>query len=396
MMVVFLKSDQRMAGKPSVGELEPFDMVEWKTLAPNRHPIDVAIGERMRVYYKIDGKKHFVRATTWNGLVKTITMSDGVTSSAGEPGDSWSDYDLRMLRIGQEELEDIRRTGCCKVSIFTNGGLKKFTSPSVVETTDAGGVATNAKDVRWEHVGFLSCFLVEIRKWSRPGHPKVAADPSVAFEQCAFEPQVTSADLYVARVDAERLRLRPASEWKCANYPFKIREGFPSLVFWLFQAACAIRDLPESKPADVLKWLESNAPNGEWEIRGIKSIAVLAHPGYKLRATFDSVSLGDFSPAEELLPCRLPKGLCLLMAITEWWLDQIERGAADRKALSFRLESASFGTCVIPNLVRLISKKGMTLEEGQDTVDEKALRRRELTKEIVEKSGSSDIALMKW
>ena len=38
----------------------------------------------------------------------------------------------------------------------------------------------------------------------------------------------------------------------------------------------------------------------------------------------------------------------------------------------------------------------MTLEEGQDTVDENALRRRELTKEIVEKSGSSDIALMKW
>lgn len=392
-----------MTEQQAVGELQPFDDVEWETLAPNRHPIDVAMAERMRVYYMVNHKKYFVRATRWNGLVTTITMSDGVTSTAPEPGDSWSDHDVRMLRVGLGELDDIRRAGSCLVSSFTNGGLKNGDSPSrSVNASGADEKSSNAPVVRWSHVDFLSCFLVDARKWSKPGHPKVPADTSVTFEQCAFEPRVTRADLYVARVDAERLKLRAVSEWKCVNYPFKIREGFPFLIFWLFQAACVMRDfpkrpgLPKSKPADVTKWLKNNAPKDISAIKGIPSIAVLAHPGYKFGGMFDAVSLGDFPPAQDLLPYRLPKGLCLLMAIAEWWLDEVERGTVDRKALRRRLESASFGKTVTPNIVRLISKKGMTLEEEQGDADDHALRRREFIREIVEKSGSSDIALVHW
>lgn len=386
-----------MAEQQAVGELQPFDDVEWETLAPNRHPIDVAMVERMRVYYMVNRKKYFVRATRWCGLCTTITMSDGVTSTAPEPGDSWSDHEVQMLQVGQGELDDIRRAGSCLVSSFTNGGLKKGESPSdSVDVPRSDRNSSNAPIVRWSHVDFLSCFLVETRKWSKRGHPQVPADASVTFEQCAFEPRVTRADLYVARVDAERLRLRAASEWKCVNYPFKIREGFPFLIFWLFQAACAMRDLPNSKAADVKKWLMNNAPKNVWAIKGIDSISVLAHRGYKFADMFDAVSFGDFAPAEDLLPYRLPNGLCLLMAIAEWWLDEVERGRADRKALLRRLQRASFGVSVTPNLVRLISQKGMTLEDEQGGADENALRRREFIREIVEQSGSSNIALVKW
>lgn len=383
-----------MAERPQIGELQPFNDVEWAALAPNRHPMDVALEEHMRVYYKLDAKKFFVRATAWNGLVTTITMSDGLVSSAPQPGESWSDYEVSMLRLGRVELEEIRSTGDCNVSIFTHGGLKGTGSAGEKRVAKSKDETATDPGVRWTHVNFLSCFPVEMRLWSRPGHPTLPVNSSVTFEQCAAALRIRCENLYVPRIDAERLKLKATSDWVCVDYPFKIREGFPFLVFWLFQASCALKDAPGSKPLDVLKWLEENAPEEEWAIKGKPSIAVLAHPQYGRRAEFDDVPLADFLPARSLAPMRLPKPLCLLMAITEWWLDEIENGRKDRKALIRRLEDACFGVSVVPNLTRVISKKGITLEERSDDGDVKALQHREWIREMVRKSGSPDVALL--
>ena len=383
-----------MAEQPQVGELQPFNDVDWAALAPNRHPVDVALEERMRVYYKLDVKKFFVRVTDWNGLVTTITMSDGLVSSAPQPGESWSDHEVSMLRLGRDELEEIRGTGDCNVSVFTHGGLKGTGSAGEKKVAKSKDKAATGSGVRWTQVGFLSCFPVKIRLWSRPGHPEVPLNSFVTFEQCAVALRIRCEDLYVPRVDAERLKLKATSDLVCVDYPFKIREGFPFLVFWLFQASCALKDAPGSKPADVRKWLSENAPEKDWAIKGIPSIAVLAHPDYKFKDAFSAIALADFPPAGSLAPMRLPKSLCLLMAITEWWLDEIENGRKDRKALVRRLEDACFVGTVVENLTRVISKKGITLEERSDDGDVKALERREWIRDKVRKSGSTDFALL--
>ena len=355
-----------MAEQTSIGEVKPLNDVDWDSLAPGRNRLDVVIDERLRVYYKLDTTQYFVRATRWSGLTRTITMSDGHVSTAQVPGDAWSDHEICLLLLNLDQLDDIRRFGSCKSSVFDKGGLKKaMPRPSDVSTSVSEAQATIPPAAAWRTVDFLSCILVDKNRWSRPGHPTIPRDQTVTFENCAARVPVQLDDLYVETASAERIGREDVGY----PPPDDARARPPAMV-WLYKVAVAYNrglvvplgpDKSTTKTEDyekIQEWLDKNAPKSI--VRGAlrKTAKTLAPQSYNRLSKFDEARLADIKGSDRVPKMHLSLAVRYALAMTEWWIDQEKNdGKQIRFELACRLSEANFGQEDITNLVAMITGK---------------------------------------
>ena len=272
------------------------------------------------------------------------------------PSGSWLS-DALLLQLSDLDIQELRATGDRTIVEFTAGGLRKGLD-----------IAADRR-MRMQYVNFSSAFLIERAKWADPRYP-LSPRNGVTYEQCAVAPRVEASDLFVASNDVDRLRLGLSSNWDCVDYPFKgsPENPVPIAIYWLYQASLALMKMPESKPSDAKKWLRRYADKKAYSLRRIDTVAVLAHPEYKLASRFDAVNVLDFYSRAQSLSENLPvKPVLLLMAIAEWWSEEAKTWAPKWESLpkkdrgeywmplARKLKEARFDQTVTQPLTSIIS-----------------------------------------
>ena len=334
-----------MAEQSQIGELQPFESVNWAALMETCHPVDVVLKERMRVYYKLDANKVFVRATAWNGLISTVTMSSGLVSVARESG-------------------EILETGNCRISKFKHGGLKSRNSQQgMVGGSDIERDRSNSPEVSWIKVDFLSCILVDVNCWSRADHPTLPKNSAVSFENCATEVHITIKDLYVIREDVERLL-----GWGVDYPPSGDSRERPLAVIWLYRVSLAYNrglilpldgeqpDKMEVHYKAIVNWLENNAPEEVGKAGWKRTAKTIVSINYNRSSKFNEAGLARYFTKELIPKNHLSLPVQYVLVLTEWWINQAEKRRS-LPELAYYLLEAGFGKIAVQDLVGMISGK---------------------------------------
>lgn len=349
-----------------VQALTKLGLAETGNLSSKVDPLSLLLKRSVAVYIEVDQSRYLVRA---KASAMALFVSN-CTILKGEETDHTLGLsiaqDLLYLRLDDSQVAEIRDFGDCHITVFSRGGLVR----RQIVKEHRGAIRGECGDMdALQLVCLYECSLIDKKKWDSRmpsiefGRELMSSDPFVVGRR------VSKNDLFISVVDAQMLRLKGSSSWDCVEYPFKgtPEDPVPPSIYWLYQASLALMKIPESKTSDAKAWLLKYADKQAFSIRSLDTLAVLAHPKYKLSRRFNAVNLADILPAKSLSGDLPTKPVVLLMAIAEWWSEEVkawgpawsllpesERGEV-WMPLAKKLKEARFDQTVTQTLTSIIS-----------------------------------------
>lgn len=349
-----------------VQALTKLDLAEAGSFSGKVDPISLLLKRSVAVYIEVDQSRYLVR-TKASAMAVLFSGSSNISGVENDCTVGLSIApDVLYLRLDDSQIEEIRDFGDSHITVFSRGGLVR----RHIAKEHRGAIRGESDDMgALQIVSLYECSLIDKKKWDSRmpsiefGRELMTSDPFVVGRR------VSKKDLFISVVDAQMLRLKGSSNWDCVEYPFKgtPKDPVPPPIYWLYQASLAMMKVPESKTSDAKAWLLKYADRQAFSVRSLDTLAVLAHPKYKLARRFNAVNVADFQPAKSLSGDLPTKPVLLLMAIAEWWSEEVkvwgqmwsllpenERGEV-WMPLAKKLKEARFDQTVTQTLISIIS-----------------------------------------
>ena len=350
-----------------VQALAKLDLADSGKYSKNVDPLALLLKRGVAVYIEVDQSKYFVRE---RASAISVLVSNCAYITEGEETDRALGLSVAShvlyLRLDESQVAEIREFGDCHVTLFRRGGLMQR---QVVKEC-SGATRSESGDVdALKLVELGECSLIDKKEWEarrssfKFGRELLSSDPFVV------RMRVGRSDLFISVVDAQALRLKGSSSWDCVEYPFKgsPEDPVPTPIYWLYQASLALMKIPESQTSDAKAWLLKFSDKQAFSVRSLDTLAVLAHPKYKLARRFNAVNVAEILPTKNLSGNLPTKPVLLLMAIAEWWSEEMktwgrawsllpenERGEV-WMPLARKLKEARFDQTVTQTLTSIIS-----------------------------------------
>ena len=345
-----------------VDQVTPYEDVAWDRVVRGRHPLEVILGRQMHVYYKVDQSKYFAHALELGTPATVVDQSGCKEARTHQRAESLPSDSILLLRLTENQVDEIRVTGVCLIEAFTRGGLTRRYRPKPAwGKSKSSHQATQGDGDLFTPIDFSECLLFE-KAWAAKPAMSELPESAVISEQRPAQLKVRSHDLFLHESDIDLLFREGVSAWHCVPYPLR-QKGLSYALYWAYQASIAANRDQVPMPNGVMGWLRDNAPENAYAIRGIRTLSSMVRFDYKFRREFDQVSLDGFSKAQGLSDQYISKPIRLLMDISDWWLDHRGYDDVQRFELWKKLVDAGFRNTVIRNMMGVITGQHPTRRE---------------------------------
>ncbi|MFT3669663.1 MAG: hypothetical protein QM795_14045 [Pseudoxanthomonas sp.] len=356
-------------------QVERYAEVPWGKIQDIQgHPLEFLIGRGIPVYYKLHRGCYFVCTYGLTPVARPL----GTEMVFGPPLEAFTfqkRYDLILLRLDDEDLLEILKTG--------NRGLLEFSLGGLALPEQEEGQA--GADTPLVAVDFNRACLVR-KGWQKQS--LLSSNPTQSFrmEDNAEPIWAGFEDIYLEACDVAEIRKGGFGK-EYEPYPLAARDRtLPAPMYWLYQAAFALNRDGEVVPAAdeedeasrrrIESWLRVHPTEKElFHKRWIRTAVNLVALGYKFRSRFtaDKLDRPELTKGKALVSGHVSMMLTLALAATEWWLDQ---NRADFEAkqieLAGMLEELGFEVTAVLDLTGMITGAAITdskLGEFRDKLD---------------------------
>ena len=347
-----------------------YSALEWSTIVGSRHPLDVILDRGLDVFIKVDQSRYFARFVETKAPATKVSNAGRKEVLTRQRAGSSPNGGILLLRLSENQVDEIRATGVCTIDTFTEGGLTRHYRRKLQlgKPKVKGKAADVAEEALFTPVDFVRCELFELGRVTdavpsgRTGDPPALPDPPAV---CL---NVRDFHLFLREADVDVLYKEGISGWQVVPYPIE-EARVPLPIFWAYQASIALNRDQVPMPDGVLVWLHVNAPNRAYAIRGIKTLASMVRLDYRHMREFDAVPLAEFPKAKELPEQYISKPMRLLMDIAsdhrwEWVLNDWSKDFLWR-----RLVAAGFRKTAVRNLYSLMAQVPVSEAELDELED---------------------------
>lgn len=346
-----------------LNQLTPYGRVAWGEIAGDSHPLELLLKRGVSVYFKFNRELYFARTKAAIGA----RIHPGPPRQDKRPNlIGWkSDSDVFLLRLDEDNIRELIKTGTCGVVTFSLGGLK-------LDEADSGPVSglaagENSPCNRLDEVDFMACFLVDKRRWS--DHVRQLSPKTVFLrhEDFAYHPKVGTEDLYIENQDLAMLR-REAAECVDAKKPGPLEgRGLQPAMQLLYDVSIAFntgkilwRDRAEGSEsarryAAIVEWLERNSQKAVSKRTWKRTVKTIVPENYNRSACLREALLPSLPEELKIPRDHLSVAVYCALTIAQWWQLRSEAEQGPDEELGSWLIEVGFKSIAVIDIVSMIT-----------------------------------------